>query len=180
MSLKLFWIFFKIGAFTLGGGYAMIPLIEKEIVEKQKMLTSQEYYDAVALSTSLPGAIAVNCSIFVGYKKRGIIGAFAAALGAILPAFLAIILVASVFDELSQLIPVQLAFKGIRPTIVVLITFSLIKMTKKTDFSGVKKIIAIAALILLVLDVSSFFIIMGAASIGFIFKRGKEGDSDAD
>jgi len=178
MSFKLFWIFFKIGAFTLGGGYAMIPLIEKEVVEKQKMLTAIEYYDAVALSTSLPGAIAVNCSIFVGFKTKGFSGAIFGALGAILPAFIAIIAVALVFDNLSKLVPVQLAFKGIRPTIVVLITFSLINMTKKTDFSGAKKIIALAALILLLSDISSFFIMLGAALTGFIFK-GKGGDSDA-
>lgn len=156
----------------------MIPLIEKEVVEKQKMLTAIEYYDAVALSTSLPGAIAVNCSIFVGFKAKGFLGAFFAALGAILPAFLAIIAVALVFDNLSQFLPVQLAFRGIRPTIVVLISFSLIKMTQKTDFSGAKKIIALAALILLVSNVSSFFIMLGAALTGFIFS-GKGGGSDA-
>lgn len=179
MSLKLFLLFFKIGAFTLGGGYAMIPLIEKEVVEKQKMLTAREYHDAVALSTSLPGAIAVNCSIFVGFKTKGFSGAFFAALGAILPAFLAIIAVALVFDNLSQLVPVKLAFKGIRPTIVVLISFSLINMTKRTDFSGAKKIIALAALILLIADVSSFCIMLGAALAGFLF-QGKGGDPDAD
>lgn len=180
MFFKLFFIFFKIGACTLGGGYAMIPLIEEEIVEKQKLLTSEQYYDALALSTSLPGAIAVNCSVFAGYKIKGFWGAVFSALGAILPAFIAIIAVASIFDDISKLAPIQLAFKGIRPTIVVLITFSLIKMAKKTDFSGARKIIAAAALIFLITDVSSFFIMLAAACAGFVFEHGKEGDADAD
>lgn len=171
MIFKLFRIFFKIGAFTLGGGYAMLPLIERELVETHKMLTSEEYYDAVALSTSLPGAIAVNCSIFAGYKIKGVSGALASALGAILPAFLAIIAVATFFDDISSLEPVKLAFKGIRPTIVVMIIYALINMARKTDFSGKRKYIAIFAMGLLMLNVSSFYIIVAASLSGLILRR---------
>lgn len=171
MIIKLFWIFFKIGAFTLGGGYAMLPLIERELVETHKMLSSEEYYDAVALSTSLPGAIAVNCSVFTGYKIKGFSGALAAAFGAILPAFAAIIAVATFFDDISYLEPVKLVFKGIRPTIVVMIIYALINMARNTDFSGKRKYIAIAALGLLMLNVSSFYIIIAAALSGLVLKR---------
>ena len=111
MTAKLFVVFLKIGAFTLGGGYAMLPLIERELVENQKMLSREEYYDAVAMATSLPGAIAINCSIFAGYKVKGLSGALAAALGSILPAFAAIIAVEAFFDDVSSLEPVSLAFK---------------------------------------------------------------------
>lgn len=170
MAVKLFLVFLKIGAFTLGGGYAMLPLIERELVENQKMLSREEYYDAVAMATSLPGAIAINCSIFAGYKVRGLSGALAAALG-LLPAFAAIIAVAAFFDDVSSLEPVRLAFKGIRPTIVVMIIYALVNMTKNTDFSGNRKYIAAVALGLLMLGVSSFYIIIAAALSGLMLKR---------
>lgn len=171
MTAKLFLVFLKIGAFTLGGGYAMLPLIERELVENHRMLSREEYYDAVAMATSLPGAIAINCSIFAGYKVRGLFGALAAALGSILPAFAAIIVVAAFFDDVSSLEPVRLAFKGIRPTIVVMIIYALVNMTKNTDFSGNRKYIAAVALGLLMLGVSSFYIIIAAALSGLMLKR---------
>lgn len=171
MTARLFLVFLKIGAFTLGGGYAMLPLIERELVENHRMLSSEEYYDAVAMATGLPGAIAINCSIFAGYKVKGIAGALAAAMGSILPAFTAIIAVAAFFDDVSSLEPVRLAFKGIRPTIVVMIIYALVNMTKNTDFSGNRKYIAAAALGLLMLGVSSFYIIIAAALSGLMLKR---------
>lgn len=172
MLFKLFKIFFKIGMFTLGGGYAMLPLIEKEVVEKEGMITSEEYYDIIAISSSLPGAVAINCSIFVGYKLRKISGALASAIGAILPAFLAIVVVASFFYKISDMETVKSIFKGIRPAVVVLISFSLIKIIKNTDFTGFRKFIALIALILLICKVSSFFIVLGAGIIGFFLKGG--------
>lgn len=174
MCFKLFRIFFKIGMFTLGGGYAMLPLIEKEVVEKEGMITSEEYYDIIAMASSLPGAVAINCSIFVGYKLKKFFGAIAAALGAILPAFLAIVIVASFFYKISDTTVVKAVFKGIRPAVVVLIAFSLFKIIKNTDFSGMRKIIALTALLLLLLNISSFFVVIGAGIIGFILKKGEK------
>lgn len=172
MLFKLFKIFFKIGMFTLGGGYAMLPLIEKEVVDREGMITSEEYYDIIAISSSLPGAVAINCSIFVGYKLRKFSGALVSAMGAILPAFLAIVIVASFFYRISDMETVKWIFKGIRPSVVVLISFSLIKIVKNTDFSGFRKLIALIALILLILNVSSFFVVLGAGITGFFLKGG--------
>lgn len=172
MLFKLFKIFLKIGAFTLGGGYAMLPLIEEEIVQKEGMITSEEYYDIIAISSSLPGAMAINCSVFVGYKLRKTAGAVVSLLGTILPAFFAIVLVSSFFYKISDLEQVKWIFKGIRPTVVVLIAVSLIKIIKNTDFSGAKKIIVAIAFVLLILNISSFFVIIGAGVVGFLVKGG--------
>jgi len=112
--LKLFWIFFKIGAFTFGGGYAMIPLIEREMVEKQKWLSDDEIIDMFAVAESIPGAIAINTSTFIGYKVAGYWGAIVAMFGVALPSFLIITIIAAVFSQFQDLPLVKAAFEGIR------------------------------------------------------------------
>lgn len=128
MYWKLFKIFAKIGAFTIGGGAAMIPIIEKEVVSKNKWLTSEEFLDIIAIALTAPGLIAVNVSIFVGHKICGIKGSIIATLGSILPPFIIILLIAALFTNYQENETIQSIFKGIRPAVVALIAAPVIKM----------------------------------------------------
>lgn len=119
--LESFGIFFKIGAFTIGGGYAMVPLIENEIVTKRKWIAQEDFIDLLAISQSAPGILAVNISIFIGYKLRGIRGSIVTALGTILPSFIIILAIALFFHSFKDNPIVERIFKGIRPAVVALI-----------------------------------------------------------
>ena len=119
--LESFGIFFKIGAFTIGGGYAMVPLIENEIVTKRKWIAQDDFIDLLAISQSAPGILAVNISIFIGYKLRGIRGSIVTALGTILPSFIIILTIALFFHNFKDNPIVERIFKGIRPAVVALI-----------------------------------------------------------
>ena len=114
--LESFGIFFKIGAFTIGGGYAMVPLIENEIVTKRKWIAQEDFIDLLAISQSAPGILAVNISIFIGYKLRGIRGSIVTALGTILPSFIIILAIALFFHSFKDNPIVERIFKGIRRT----------------------------------------------------------------
>lgn len=118
---SLFFSFFKIGAFTWGGGYAMIPLIKREIVEKKRMLTEEEFIEGLSVAQSLPGVMAVNTACFVGRKIEGMLGSIIAISGAVLPSFLIIMLIASFFLQYRHLEIVQNFFRGATPAIVALI-----------------------------------------------------------
>ena len=118
--LESFGIFFKIGAFTIGGGYAMVPLIENEIVTKRKWIAQDDFIDLLAISQSAPGILAVNISIFIGYKLRGIRGSIVTALGTILPSFIIILAIALFFHNFKDNPIVERIFKGIRPAVVAL------------------------------------------------------------
>lgn len=128
--MDMFITFFKIGAFTLGGGYAMLPIIQKEVVKKKKWIGETEFLDMVAISQSAPGPLAVNISAFVGQKMKGLMGLITSTLGAILPSFIIIILVASVFLGIENSPVVQRVFQGIRPAVVALIAVPVISMGK--------------------------------------------------
>ena len=117
----IFLSFFKIGLFTFGGGYAMLPLIERELIAKRKWIEQKEFLDLLTLAQSVPGPIAVNTSVFVGYKVRGFGGAVAALLGAVLPSFVIILAIALFFADIRQNPVVDAAFKGMRPAVVALI-----------------------------------------------------------
>ena len=128
MYLVLFWIFAKIGAFTLGGGYAMLPLIEREIVVFLKWIDRPEFLDLVAIAQSAPGILAVNMAIFVGYKIKGTWGSVAATLGAVLPSFVIILLIALCFRGYKDNPVVARIFKGIRPAVVALIAVPVVNI----------------------------------------------------
>lgn len=131
--LEAFSIFFKIGAFTIGGGYAMVPLIENEIVTKRNWIAKEDFIDLLAISQSAPGILAVNISIFIGYRLRGIRGSIITALGTILPSFLIILAIALFFHNFKDNTIVERIFKGIRPAVVALIaapTFSMAKSAR--------------------------------------------------
>ena len=112
--LQLFYTFFKIGAFTLGGGYAMLSMVEKAVVDQKKWIPNDEFWDMIAVVQSLPGVFAVNTALYVGHRVAGTKGAFAAMLGAIIPSITIILLLATVFREYRDQPVVERIFKGIR------------------------------------------------------------------
>lgn len=167
--MDMFITFFKIGAFTLGGGYAMLPIIQKEVVEKKKWIGETEFLDMVAISQSAPGPLAVNISAFVGQKMKGLVGLITSTLGAILPSFIIIILVASVFLGIENSPVVQRVFQGIRPAVVALIAVPVISMGKTAKVNKKNFIIPLlAAVLVAVFKITPIYVILGAAAIGVI------------
>ena len=130
MLLQLFTTFFKIGLFTFGGGYAMIPLIQREVIEKHKWISDKDFLDMLVLAQSSPGPIAVNTAVFVGYKMRGVVGAIATTFGTVLPSFMVILLLALFFAEVRDNRYVDAAFRAMRPAVVALIVAPLMGLVK--------------------------------------------------
>jgi chromate transporter len=134
LLFQIFWTFFKIGPVTFGGGYAMIPLIEKEVVERKKWLKTEDVTDVFALAQSVPGAIALNASIFIGHRLKGIRGAVAALIGISLPTFMIVLLLSIFFIFVKNDSRVEAAFTAIRVTIIALIVFAALKIGKAAVF----------------------------------------------
>lgn len=172
--LSLFVSIFKIGAFTFGGGYAMIPLIEEEVVHKKEWLSKEEFVDVLVVSQSLPGALAVNTSIFLGYKISGIIGAIASLIAVILPSFLIILVIAAFFIQFRNNYYVNAAFMGITAAVPMLVLVGAISLSKgvpKNIRSLITIIIALAALIFF--DVHPVLVIVVSGVYGALFLRKK-------
>ena len=129
---QIFLVFSKIGAFTIGGGYAMIPLIRDEMV-KRDWMSDEELPDIIAMAQSAPGVLAVNMSIFVGHKLRGVKGSVVATLGSVVPSFITILLIAMIFTNFRDNPVVERVFKGIRPVVVSLIAVPMINMARKNN-----------------------------------------------
>lgn len=127
---EIFFVFFKIGLFTIGGGYAMLPIIQREVVETKGWMTDEEFLDAISLTNSLPGPLATNSATFVGYRVAGAPGSTAAVLGAATPSVVIILIIAMVFNNIMEYPVVQYIFDGIRPAVVALILYSIIKLGK--------------------------------------------------
>lgn len=172
--IEMFIAFFKIGAFTFGGGYAMIPLIEEEVVNNKKWLGKEEFMDVLVVSQSLPGALAVNCSIFLGYKIGGLIGAIMALLAVILPSFIIIIIIAAFFMQFRNNYYVNAAFKGITAAVPMLVLVGAISLSKGLEKSTRTIVTIIVALIALTLfDIHPIIVIIVSAIYGVIFLRKK-------
>lgn len=172
--LKMFISFLKIGAFTFGGGYAMIPIIEKEVVDKNKWVSKDEFMDMLVVAQSLPGAMSVNTSIFIGYKIGGVLGAIMALLGVALPSFLIILLVATVFMQFRSNYYVNLAFKGISAAVPVLVLTGVVSLAKGVDKNKRNIIIFIISLVaLIIFKVNPIIVIIIAAIFGAVFLKGK-------
>ena len=172
--IKMFLSFFKIGAFTFGGGYAMIPLIEEEVVNKNHWIEKEDFMDLLVISQSLPGALAINCSTFIGYKLGGILGGIIAMLGVTLPSFLIILIIATFFMQFRDNYYVNIAFKGINAAVPMLVlagVTSLLKGLKKNFESAI--IIVVALVALQVFDIHPVIVIISAALYGIIFFRKK-------
>ena len=164
---QIFAVFAKIGAFTIGGGYAMIPLIQAEM-SKRGWISDDELPDIVALSQSAPGVMAVNISIFAGHKLRGFKGSIVATLGSITPSFLMILAIAMFFTAFRDNPWVERAFKGIRPVVVSLIAIPMVNMARKACKSWWAWLVALTSLVLVAfLNLSPIYIILCVLVLGF-------------
>ena len=166
----LFTTFFKIGIFTLGGGYAMIPLIEEEVVNRHQWVTKEELLDLIAIAQSCPGIFAVNIAIFVGYKLRQLRGALATAFGTVLPSFIIILAVAIFFSAFKENPIIAAMFRGIRPAVVALIAVPTFRMAQSAKIGWTNCWIpVVSALLIWLLGVSPIYIIIVAGIAGFIY-----------
>ena len=186
--LELFWTMLKIGLFTFGGGYAMITLLEAELVSKKGWIDHEEFMDMVAIAESTPGPVAVNSATYVGYKMAGVRGSLAATVGVSLPSFVIIYLISLFFDAFLSVTWVSAAFQGIRVCVVFLILSAGVKMLrkmKKNVFSVTVMTLTVVAMLLLGLfavDFSSIFYILISGVLGLAvyliggLRKRREGD----
>lgn len=166
---QLFLTFFKIGAFTFGGGYAMIPLIQKETVENKNWVTDDDILDIIAIAESTPGPIAINSSTFVGYRVGGFWGAFFATFGMVLPSFTIILLISYVLREFQEIRAVQLAFMGIRAGVLALIIKALYSMYRQAPKGLVSYIVmALSFILAAFIDLNVIYVIIICAVIGLV------------
>ena len=169
---KLFTTFFRIGLFTFGGGYAMIPLIERDVVERNGWLDKDMFVDLLAVAQSAPGVFAVNMAVFIGNKVRGRRGALAAAFGCVLPSVLIILLIALFFRQFRHIEVVNNVFMGIRPVVVALIAVPVFNLAKSARIGwGSAWIPLLSALLIVALGVSPVFVIIVAGLSGFVWGK---------
>ena len=162
--------FFKIGMFTLGGGYAMIPIIEEEVVNKHQWVSKEDMLDLIAIAQSCPGVFAINISIFIGYKLRKTRGALVTALGTALPSFLIILAIAIFFHQFEDNKVVAAMFRGIRPAVVALIAVPTFNLAKSAHLNRYTLWIPIvSALAIWLLGVSPIWIIILAGVGGYLY-----------
>ena len=187
MLLELFLTFFRIGAFTFGGGYAMISVIEDICVSRKKWITHEDLVNVTVIAESTPGPVAINCATFVGYKQKGFIGAVMATLGVVLPSFIIIYVISMFLDRFLEIAWIANAFKGIRVAVGLLILDVGIRMAKKMPKEPIRIILLVAALILTVLisvfswKISTITLLLAAAAISVaVFfvqdRKGKDGE----
>ena len=166
---KIFLTFFKIGAFTFGGGYAMIPLIQREAVENHHWVADEDILDIVAIAESTPGPIAINAATFVGYRVKGFPGAIWATLGVVLPSFLIILTISAVLRRFQELEVLQFAFRGIRVGVLVLMMKALLKMLKTNRKSTVAYcLMGLSFVLTAFLKVNTFLVIGLCALVGLL------------
>lgn len=173
--LKMFLTFARIGGFTFGGGYAMLPMLQREVVEKYKWATNDELLDYYAIGQCTPGVIAVNTATFIGYKLKGIPGAIFATLGVVTPSMIIIGLIAAFISNFRDLEVVQWAFSGVRAAVVALILSAVIKIGKKSIVDIFTALIfVVVAVLSFVTDLSPVIFVVTAAVCGLIIKISKE------
>lgn len=174
--MKILWelysVFFKMGLFTFGGGYAMLPIIQEEIVDKRGWATDEEVLDYYAIGQSTPGIIAVNTATFIGYNKKGIMGGIIATLGIVSPSIVIITIIATFFKNFQDYVLVQHALSGIRVVVAALILSTVIKMYGDSvkDWLGIVLFIA-SFLILVLFDITPIIVIVVSAIIGILRMR---------
>ena len=167
---EIFITFIKIGAFTIGGGYAMLPLIQDSVCANKKWLTDDEFLDIISIVNSLPGMLATNVAGFVGYRCRGVKGFIVAIAGCITPSILMILILATVFTQVSDNTYVQAFFMGVRPCIIIIMINAVIKLAKKVDFKRVYNIVAVivAFVAIAFFDVQSLYMVLLAIVVSLI------------
>lgn len=149
LYLQLFWTYLKIGTFTIGGGYVMLSMIEREIVDRKGWIDREEFMNMIALAQAAPGLIAVNSAIFIGWRIGGWRGVIATVLGAVLSSFLIILAIAMLFQDYKDYPAVEAIFKGIRPAVVALIAAPLCRMAKNAKITWTTALIPIAGALLI-------------------------------
>ncbi|MCQ6559174.1 chromate transporter [Paenibacillus mendelii] len=170
--LQLFWTFFRIGPATFGGGYAMIPLIERETVTKRKWIDKQEMSDLISIAGSAPGGVGVNASAFIGHRLGGIGGAIAAIIGITLPTFLIVFILSFFYVQFGDNPKLEAALKGIHGAIIALILIAAYKMAKSSVFDKTTVTIALSALaVLLLTEINPIIAIVSGLFIGIILVR---------
>ena len=172
---SLFLIFFKIGAFTFGGGYAMIPILEREFVTKRGWITDEDMLNFVAIGQSTPGIIAVNMATFIGYKRGKFWGSLSATLGVIIPSIIIITIIAAFLSNFSEYIYVQKALAGINIAVAVILVSAVMNIGKKSIVDFIGLILAIISFaVVTFLKVNSIFLILFALLVGLAVKGGKK------
>ena len=164
---ELFSSFARIGGFTFGGGYAMLPMLQKEVVEKRQWATEDEMLDYFAIGQCTPGVIFINTATFIGYKQKGIPGAIAATVGSVFPSLCIVMFIAAVLKNFAELAVVQHAFAGIRVVVSVLILNAVMGLRKKS-------IVAASFLVSVWVDISPVWIVLAAAILGIAVSCGRE------
>ncbi|MDR2499049.1 MAG: chromate transporter [Tannerellaceae bacterium] len=171
MYLSLFLTFLRIGAFTIGGGYAMLPLIEREAVGR-KWMSREEFVDVLAVAQAMPGIFAVNIAIFIGYRLKKTPGSIVCCLAAVLPSFLMILTIALCFAHIKDNAWVDRMFRGIRPVVVALIAVPCLSAAKTVGITWQTAVIPIAAALLIwQMGVSPVYIVLLAAAGGWLYGR---------
>ena len=166
---QLFLTFLKIGGFTFGGGYAMIPLIQKETVENKGWITDEDILEIIAIAESTPGPIAINSATFVGYRTAGFWGAVCATIGVVLPSFLIILGISYVLREFQEIRAVQYAFNGIRAGVLALLFKALWTMYKKSPKGWASYVVMAGAFIATAfLNINVLYVIIGCAVFGIV------------
>ena len=169
MLIELFWVFFKLGAFTVGGGIAMLPILQNSLIYEKKWFTEEEFVDAVAVCQGLPGVIAVNMATYVGYKKRGLAGSVVSTFAVVTPSFLMILIIAGFLSSISDNPYVQGAMAGFRVAALGLVVVAVIQLAPKT-IKG-KWSVAAAALAFVLIAVFNFntaYVILLFIAMGII------------
>ncbi len=169
--LRIFFTFFKIGLFTFGGGYAMIPLIHFYAVDKYHWLDEEEFIDIIAIAESTPGPIAINSATYVGYKTHGVKGSIAATIGVVLPSMAIITLISAFLMQYKDNQYVEYAFKGIRIGVAVLVLNAGIRIFKKVDKNILSYVMVIFGLVTVFFDlIPVVFVILSAGVIGILYQ----------
>ena len=164
---ELFSSFARIGGFTFGGGYAMLPMLQKEVVEKRQWATEDEMLDYFAIGQCTPGVIFINTATFIGYKQKGIPGAIAATVGSVFPSLCIVMFIAAVLKNFAELAVVQHAFAGIRVVVSVLILNAVMGLRKKSIVDKLCVVIAAVSFLVSVwVDISPVWIVLAAAILG--------------
>jgi chromate transporter len=173
---QLFLTFFRIGLFTFGGGYAMIPLMQRETVERRKWISDDDILEVIAIAESTPGPIAINSATFIGYKVAGVWGAVCATLGTVLPSFIIILIISFFLRQFQDIKAVQYAFNGIRAGVLALVIKAWWTMAKKMPKNSIAYIIAIGAFLAAgILDIHVLLVIVCSGIIGLIASLINEG-----
>jgi chromate transporter len=169
LTFKLFWSFFKIGGFTFGGGYAMIAMVKDALVDHNKWMDEDEFWESITLAQALPGVFAINMALYTGNKIKGAAGSFAAMMGASLPSMIIIMVIASFFRDMNEYETVRNVFSGIRPCVAALIIVPGIKMLKKANITWKTIWIPIGTCLLIMLfGISPVYLIIAAIIAGII------------